>query len=108
MRTLAAVLAMAVMLAVPFGLMGTASAASPGRDLTPVIIGPVVTERLGGGDFVAVKAGDAVFGVVYGMSGNRDDIEIVAEDKRLLGRADIDDAGGDDPPCRGHPGPPVV
>src|SRR5438132_1527228 len=103
MRTLAAVLAMAVMLAVPLGLMGTASAASPGRDLTPVIIGPVVTDRLGGGDLVAVKAGDAVFGVVYGTSNHRNDIVIFAEYKRFLGGADIYGARGDYLATRGIP-----
>src|SRR3989454_3127147 len=103
MRTLAAVLAMAVMLAVPLGLMGTASAASPGRDLTPVIIGPVVTDRLGGGDLVAVKAGDAVFGVVYGASNHRYDIVIFAEHKRFLGRADIYVAWRDFLATRGSP-----
>ncbi|SRR5712691_9905093 len=103
MRTLAAVLAMAVMLAVPLGLMGTARAASPGRDLTPVIIGPVVTDRLGGGDLVAVKAGDAVFGVVYGTSDHRNDLVIFAEYKRFLGGADIYDPRGDYLATRGIP-----
>src|SRR5438128_2604000 len=103
MRTLAAVLAMAVILAVPLGLMGPASAASPGRDLTPAIIGPVITDRLGGGDLVAVKAGDAVFGVVYGTSDHRNDIVIFAEYKRFLGGADIYDARGDYLATRGIP-----
>src|SRR2546425_13353001 len=86
MRTLAVVLAMAVMLAVPLGLMGTASAASPGRDLTPVIIGPVVTDRVGGGDLVAVKAGDDVFGAVFGTNDQRNGIVIFAENNLFLGR----------------------
>src|SRR2546422_9666794 len=103
MRTSAAVLAMAVMLAVPLGLMGTASAASPGRDLTPVIIGPVVTDRLGGGDLVAVKAGGAVFGGVYGTSDHREDIGIFAGDKRVPGGAGIYDGGGDYPATPGDP-----
>src|SRR2546426_10103455 len=108
MRTLAAVLAMAVMLAVPLGLMGTASAASPGRDLTPVIIGPVVTDRLGGGDLVAVKAGDAGFGVVYGTSKHRNDIVIFAEEKRVLGGAGIYHARGGHPPTPGSAGDTVL
>src|SRR2546428_6336392 len=95
MRTLAAVLAMAVMLAVPLGLMGTAGAASPGRDLTPVIIGPVVTDRLGGGDLVAVKAGDAVFGVVFGTSDHRNDIVLFPGYKRFLGGPNIYHPPGD-------------
>src|SRR3989442_11520622 len=95
MRTLAAVLAMAVILAVPLGLMGPASAASPGRDLTPVIIGPVVTDRLGGGDLVAVKAGDAAFRVVYWTCDHRNDIVIFAGYKRVLGGADIYGGRGD-------------
>src|SRR2546427_3075934 len=50
----------------------------------PVIIGPVVTDRLGGGDLVAVKAGDAVFGVVYGTSDHRnEDRKSVVEGKRV-------------------------
>src|SRR2546428_8407334 len=94
---------MAVRLGDPRDRMGTPGAASPGRDLTPVIIGPVVTDRLGGGDLVAVKAGDAVFGVVYGTSGHRNDIVIFAEYKRFLGGADIYDGRGDYLATRGIP-----
>src|SRR2546421_4516952 len=98
MRTLAVVLAMAVMLAVPLGLMGTASAASPGRDLTPVIIGPVVTDRLGGRALVAVKAGGDAFAGVFGAGTDRDDIVMFAGDKGVSSGSAIYRAPRGSPP----------
>src|SRR5438552_7509469 len=62
MRTLMVAFVVAAMVFVPLGIVGTASAASPTRNLAPVVIGPVSTDRFGGGDFVGVKAGDALFG----------------------------------------------
>src|SRR5205823_7808500 len=102
-RTLLATIIVAAFLLFPVGLMGTASAAGPGRDLTPVLIGPVSTDRFGGGDLVAVKAGDALFGVRYGTSVHPNDVLIFAEYKRFLGGADIVDAQGNHLTTRGIP-----
>lgn len=103
MRTLAAAMIMAAMLLGPVGLMGTAGAADGNRDLTPIIIGPVATDRLGGGDLIAVKAGDALFGVRYGSVANPNDIVIFADYKRFLGGAEIVDGDGNHLATRGIP-----
>jgi len=103
MRTLMAALVVAAMLLVPLGIVGTASAAGTARDLTPVVIGPVTTDRFGGGDLVAVKAGDALFGVRYGTSAHPNDLVIFAEYKRFLGGAEIVDAQGNYLATRGIP-----
>jgi len=79
MRTWMTAIIVAVMVLVPLGIMGTASAAGTTRDLTTVVIGPVPTDRFGGGDLVAVKAGDALFGVRYGSNAHANDIVIFAE-----------------------------
>src|SRR5437867_13446076 len=94
MRTMVAALVVAALLAVPLGLVGSASAAAPPRDLTPVVIGPISTDRFGGGDLVAVKAGDAVFGVRYGTRDHVNDVVIFSEYKRFLGGAEIVDQQG--------------
>ena len=95
---LAAILAMA-MLAVPLAVASSASAASPGvrvraADLTPYVIGPVATDRFGGGELVGVQAGDAVFGVRFGTPEHPNNVMIFAEYKRFLGAADVVDAQG--------------
>src|SRR5947209_16915525 len=101
MRILAAVLVVAAMLVGPLGLMGTAAAAN--RDLTPVVIGPIPTDRFDGGNLIAVKAGDALFGVRYGTSDHLNDIVIFAEYKRFLGGAQIVDGQGNKLASRGIP-----
>ena len=103
MRTWMTAIIVAVMVLVPLGIMGTASAAGTTRDLTTVVIGPVPTDRFGGGDLVAVKAGDALFGVRYGSNAHANDIVIFAEYKRFLGGADIVDAQGNHLATRGIP-----
>src|SRR6267378_3693060 len=103
MRTWMAAIIVAVMVLVPLGIMGTASAAGTTRDLTTVVIGPVPTDRFGGGDLVAVKAGDALFGVRYGSTARPNDIVIFAEYKRFLGGADVVDAQGNHLTTRGIP-----
>ena len=102
MRTLMAAFVVAAMVFVPLGIVGTASA-SPTRNLAPVVIGPVSTDRFGGGDFVGVKAGDALFGVRYGTTAHPNDVVIFAEYKRFLGGTDIVDARGDHLATRGIP-----
>src|SRR5213080_1626800 len=103
MRTWMTAIIVAAMVLVPLGIMGTASAAGTTRDLTTVVIGPVPTDRFGGGDLVAVKAGDALFGVRYGSNAHANDIVIFAEYKRFLGGADIVDAQGNHLATRGIP-----
>jgi len=103
MRTWMTAIVVAVMVLVPLGIMGTAGAAGTTRDLTTVVIGPVPTDRFGGGDLVAVKAGDALFGVRYGSSAHPNDLVIFAEYKRFLGGADIVDAQGNHIASRGIP-----
>src|SRR2546427_7986568 len=104
MKTLLAAIVVAAMVLVPLGIMGTASAAGTNRNLTTVVIGPVPTDRFGGGDLVAVKAGDALFGVRYGSSAHANDIVIFAEYKRFLGGADILDPQGDHLAAPRNPG----
>src|SRR2546430_15660467 len=84
MRTLMAAFVVAAMVFVPLGIVGTASAASPTRNLAPVVIGPVSTDRLGGGDFVGGKAGEAPFRVRHGTSAHPNDVVLFAQYKRLL------------------------
>src|SRR5438093_1281243 len=50
MRTWMTAIIVAVMVLVPLGIMGTASAAGTTRDLTTVVIGPVPTDRFDGVD----------------------------------------------------------
>src|SRR5436853_2173492 len=103
MRTLMAAFVVAAMVFVPLGIVGTASAAGPTRNLAPVVIGPVSTDRFGGGDLVAVKAGDALFGVRYGTTAKPNDVVIFAEYKRFLGGADVVDSQGTHLTTRGIP-----
>lgn len=103
MRGLLAGFIVLAMLGMPLAVVGTASAQDGGRDLTPVVIGPIETDRLGGGAVVGVQAGDALFGVRYGTTENPNDIVIFAEYKRFLGGADIVDASGNHLATRGIP-----
>src|SRR3990170_4892593 len=90
-----AVIAVLALLAAPLGVAGIAGAAeTDGRDLTPVLIGPEPTDRFGGGAALAVKAGDAVFGVRYGTHERPNNLVIFAEYRRFLGAAEIVDAQG--------------
>src|SRR6266511_928711 len=102
MRMMMAALVVAALLAIPLGLVGSASADTR-RDLTPIAIGPVTTDRFGGGDLVAVKAGDTVFGVRYGTSDHSNNVVIFAEYKRFLGGAEIVDDQGNYLATRGIP-----
>src|SRR5438105_10267440 len=101
-RPLMVAFAVAAMVFVALGIVGTAGA-SPTRNLATVVIGPVSTDRFGGGDFVGVKAGDALFGVRYGTTAHPNDVVIFAEYKRFLGGADIVDAQGNHLATRGIP-----
>src|SRR3972149_1294458 len=89
--TIAALLALAL-LGTSLALAGVASAQGD-RDLTPVVE-QGSTERLGGGDGVSVRAGDARVGVVYGTAAHPNKLYVFAEYKRFLGGADIYDEQG--------------
>src|SRR6266699_3119954 len=103
MRTLVVALVVAALLAIPLGFMGSASAAAPPRDLSPVVIGPISTDRFGGGDLLGVKAGDAVLGVRYGTTAHVNDVVIFAEYEGFVGGAGIVDEQGNYIATRGVP-----
>ena len=92
MKALVAVLAVFAMFLVPLGFAGIANAAGE-RDLTPVLE-QGSTDRLGGGDWISVRAGDARVGVVYGTAAHMNRLYVFAEYKRFLGGAELYDAQG--------------
>jgi len=73
---------------------GSVSASAGAADLSLRVIGPVATDRLGGGMVIGVQAGDALFAVRYGVEGHPNNVAIFAEYKRFLGAADIVDEQG--------------
>jgi len=91
-KALVAVLAVFAMLCVPLGFAGIASAAGE-RDLT-LVVEQGSTDRLGGGDWVSIRAGDVRVGVVYGTTTHLNKVYVFAEYKRFLGGADVYDARG--------------
>ena len=91
MKGMIATFLVLAMLGAPLAFAGLASAAE--RDLTPVVE-QGVTDRLGGGSWITVRAGDARVGVVYGTVESPNKVYVFAEYKRLLGGVDIYDAQG--------------
>src|SRR2546422_9638946 len=110
MRITAAMFVALAVLVVPLGLAATASATmtDTNRNVTPSVIGPVPTDRFGGGMMVGVRAGQTTFGVFYGTSGHPNNVVIFAEETRTLGGAEIVDGSGQRPPTRGIPDQPVL
>ena len=98
--TIAALLAL-TLLGTSLAVAGIASAQGD-RDLTPVVE-QGSTERLGGGDWIGVRAGDARVGVVYGTAAHPNKLYVFAEYKRFLGGADIYDEQGNYLATRGIP-----
>src|SRR5213593_3987077 len=96
MRITAAVFVVLAVLVVPIGLAAMASAAitDTDRNVTPSVIGPVPTDRFGGGMMVGVRAGQTTFGVFYGTSEHPNNVVIFAEETRILGGAEIVDGSG--------------
>jgi len=90
MRSIVAVSAVLIMVFASFGMASVATAAGD-RDLTPVVE-QGSTDRLGGGDWIAVRAGDARLGVVYGTVDHPNHLYVFAEYKRFLGGAEVYDA----------------
>src|SRR5437899_2011608 len=105
MRITAAMFVALAVLVVPIGLAATASAATTdaNRNVTPSVIGPVPTDRFGGGMMVGVRAGQTTFGVFYGTSEHPNNVVIFAEETRVLGGAEIVDASGQRLAMRGIP-----
>src|SRR3989442_15411882 len=88
-RITAAVFVALAVLAVPLGLAATASAAmtEPSRSVTPSVIGPVPTDRFGGGMMVGVGAGQTTFGVFYAPSDHPNNGVSFAEGRGIRGGA---------------------
>jgi len=63
MRITAAVFVALAVLVVPLGLAATASAATTdtNRNVTPSVVGPIPTDRFGGGMMVGARAGQTTF-----------------------------------------------
>src|SRR2546429_6693300 len=108
MRTLMVAFVVAAMVFVPLGIVGTASAASPTRNLAPVVIGPVSTDRLGGGAFVGVKAVDALLGVRHGSSAHPNDVVFLQEYNGFIVWAHFVHGLGDHLRCRARPRGPAA
>src|SRR5437773_3426383 len=105
MRITAAVFVELAVLVVPLGLAATASAVTTdtNRNVTPSVIGPIPTDRFGGGMMVGARAGQTTFGVFYGTSDHPNNVVIFAEETRILGGAEIVDGSGQRLATRGIP-----
>src|SRR5437667_114784 len=105
MRITAAVFVALAVLVVPLGLAATASAVTTdtNRNVTPRVIGPIPTDRFGGGMMVGARAGQTTFGVFYGTSDHPNNVVIFAEETRILGGAEIVDGSGQRLATRGIP-----
>lgn len=91
MKGFVAALLVLSMLGASMAFAGLASAQE--RDLMPVVE-TGSTDRLGGGDWITVRAGDARVGVVYGTIDTPNKVYVFAEYKRYLGGVDIYDTEG--------------
>src|SRR3989442_7711229 len=105
MRITAAMFVALAVLVVPLGLAATASATTTdtNRNVTPSVIGPVPTDRFGGGMMVGVRAGQTTFGAFYGTSEHPNNVVIFAEETRALRSAEILGASRPRPTMRGIP-----
>ena len=84
----------AAFLATPlFAGMASAGDGTNSGTITPVVE-QGTTDRLGGGDWVVVHAGNTNFGVVYGTESNKNKVYIVADYKRYIAGVDFYDAQG--------------
>src|SRR3989442_10564023 len=90
MKGMVAVFVVISMIVASLGIAGVVRAGEP-RDLTP-IVETGATDRLGGGDWISVRAGDARVGVVYGTPAHPNKLYVFVEYKRFLGGADIYDS----------------
>ena len=97
-----AVLIAATIMAVPL-FAGIASAGDGSSGTITPVVEQGTTDKLGGGDWVAVRAGDANFGVVYGTAQNLNKVYILADYKRYIAGVDFYDAQGNFVKTRGVP-----
>ncbi|MDH4122525.1 MAG: hypothetical protein OEV21_00330 [Thermoplasmata archaeon] len=82
-----AVIALAVMMFVTPAI-AAADDIVQDRDLSVDVLTGTTT-RMGGGDWIAVKAGDVIYGVIYGTEENPNEIIILTEQRRYIGGADV-------------------
>src|SRR2546428_7375572 len=89
MRITAAVFVALAVLVVPLGLAATASAATTvtNRNVTPSVIGPIPTDRFGGGMMVGWGAAHTTFGVLYGTGDHPNHVVIFAAETPIVGTA---------------------
>jgi len=73
--------------------LSSADQVTSGNTITPTVA-QGTTDRLGGGDWVVVHAGNTNFGVVYGTASNPNKIYIFADYKRYLAGVDFYDSQG--------------
>jgi len=73
--------------------LSSADQVTSGNTITPTVA-QGTTDRLGGGDWVVVHAGNTNFGVVYGTASNPNKIYIFADFKRYLAGVDFYDSQG--------------
>lgn len=73
--------------------LASADGNSNASSITPSVV-QGTTDRFGGGDYVAVKAGNTLFGVVYGIPGNENSLTLFADYKRYIAGVDFYDAQG--------------
>src|SRR5436309_13826132 len=87
MRITAAVFVALAVLVVPLGLAATASAATTdtNRNVTPSVVGPIPTERFGGGMMVGVRAGPTTSGAFDGTGDHPNNLVTFAEVTRSAG-----------------------
>lgn len=91
---IAAILIMAATMMLASSGSASAASISDVRDVqVDVLTGS--TMKLDGGDWVAIKAGDVVYGVVYGTESNLNNIYLFTDQKRYLGGVDLYDDNGD-------------
>ncbi len=92
----------AAMMAIPI-FAGIASADNNSSGTITPVVEQGTTDRLGGGDWIAVRIGDTNFGVVYGTAKNLNKIYILADYKRYIAGVDFYDAQGNFVKTRGVP-----
>jgi len=94
MRKAGIVMVLAVVLLATPLLAGVASAGDSTNNTITPSFEQGTTDRLGGGDWVVVHAGNTNFGVVYGTTQDPNKLYIVADYKRYIAGVDYYDAQG--------------
>jgi hypothetical protein len=93
-KALAAAVLAALVLASVLAASGTVAAQdAPLR--APELVETGKTDRFGGGDWIVIRSGETLFGVLYGNEERPNSVVIFAEYRRYLGGAEIYDEQGD-------------